>query len=58
MEAIVNVCENNVQKKDNKLMESLHLSTGTRTQFSHEILNFIIKHQSRENMFIDAVEFF
>ena len=58
LDAVVFVSENNIQKRDQKFMDNLHLSTGTRTPFCHEVLNFIIKHQARENTFIDAVEFF
>ena len=36
----------------------MHLSTGTRTNFCLEVLNFIIKQQAKETIFIDAVEFF
>lgn len=38
--------------------EEIHLSTGTRTGFVHEVINFIVKHQQKEAMFMDAVEFF
>ena len=34
------------------------MSTGTRTNFCLEVLNFIIKQQAKETIFIDAVEFF
>ena len=47
-----------MQKKDQKLVDNLHLSTGTRTNFCLEVLNFIIKQQAKETIFIDAVEFF
>ena len=47
-----------MQKKDQKLVDNLHLSTGTRTNFCLEVLNFVIKQQAKETIFIDAVEFF
>lgn len=56
--AIIHVNEHNIQKKDQKLIDSLHLSTGTRTNFCLEVINFIIKQQSKETIFIDAIEFF
>ena len=56
--AIIYINEQNVQKKDQKLVDNLHLSTGTRTNFCLEVLNFIIKQQAKETIFIDAVEFF
>ena len=58
LSAIIYINENNVQKKDQKLIDNLHLSTGTRTNFCTEVLNFIIKQQAKETIFIDAVEFF
>ena len=58
LSAIIEINEKNVQKKDQKLIDNLHLSTGTRTNFCLEVLNFIIKQQSKETIFIDAVEFF
>lgn len=58
LKAIIKINEENVQKKDQKLIDSLHLSTGTRTNFCLEVINFIIKQQAKETIFIDAVEFF
>lgn len=52
------VNEHQIQKKDQKLVDGLHLSTGTRTNFCFEVLNFVIKQQAKETIFIDAVEFF
>lgn len=58
LSAIIYINEHNIQKKDQKLVDNLHLSTGTRTNFCLEVLNFIIKQQAKETIFIDAVEFF
>jgi hypothetical protein len=58
LEAITHIISNNIQKRGPELFENIHLSTGTRTTFVHEILHYIIKHQAKESMFIDAVEFF
>ena len=58
LKALVYIATNNVQKKDVGVLDKLHLSTGTRTAFCHELINFLIKHQSKETIFIDAVEFF
>ena len=44
LQAVIYVNEQNIQKKDQKLVDSLHLSTGTRTNFCFEVLNFVIKH--------------
>jgi len=43
LSAVIYINEHNVQKKDQKLVDNLHLSTGTRTNFCLEVLNFIIK---------------
>jgi hypothetical protein len=58
LEAITHIVSNNIQKRGPELFDSIHLSTGTRTPYVHEILHYIIKHQAKESMFIDAVEFF
>ena len=44
LQAVIYINENNVQKKDQKLVDNLHLSTGTRTNFCLEVINFIVKH--------------
>jgi hypothetical protein len=43
LSAVIYINEHNIQKKDQKLIDNLHLSTGTRTNFCLEVLNFIIK---------------
>lgn len=34
------------------------MATGTRTPFVQEVLTYIVKHQSKETILCDAVEFF
>ena len=46
------------KKETKKLFETIHLSTGTRTDFCNEILSFVVRQQIKETQFIDAVEFF
>lgn len=45
-------------KKTPELFDKIHLSTGTRTPYVQEVLKYIIHHQKKESLFVDAVEFF
>ena len=57
--ALIHIVKENAQTKDCKsLFETLHLATGTRTPFVQEVLTYVIKHQSKETILCDAVEFF
>jgi hypothetical protein len=58
LEAVDWIISNNVQKRPPELFDGIHLSTGTRTAYAHEVLHYLIKHQAKEAMFLDAVEFF
>jgi hypothetical protein len=58
LEAVTYVATNNIQKKSDELFDSIHLSTGTRTNYAQEVLSYVIKHQAKEALFMDAVEFF
>lgn len=44
LEAITHIINNNIQKRGPELFDNIHLSTGTRTTFVHEIIHYIIKH--------------
>ena len=46
------------KKETRKLLDSIHLSTGTRTPFCNEVLSYVMGQQLKETQFIDAVEFF